>query len=130
MGSVDRTPHKKCLRTRTCFSCALASRPKRSLGSDGEFVPSKKADLHPCSMNHFHPFRSSRSILQLARILSVILLAKFSCAVHVKGTGLAAEAFTATGYEPNDITKENDSAVTPTLISKRALLVLCCRQFL
>ena len=80
-------------------------------------------------MIHFHPFLSSQSILQLARILSLILLAKFSCAVHVKGTGLAAEAPPAAGYEPNDFTKENDSAVAPTLIYKRALHVLC-RQFL
>ena len=79
-------------------------------------------------MNHFHPFRSSRSILQLARILSLILLAKFSCAVHVKGAGLAAVAPPTAGYEPNDFSNE-DSAVTPTLIFKGALLVLC-RQFL
>ena len=90
----------------------------------------QKADLDPCSMIHFHPFLSSQSILQLARILSLILLAKFSCAVHVKGTGLAAEEPSATGHEPNDFTKENDSAVAPTWIFKDSLLVLCCRQFL
>ena len=91
MGSVQRIPHQMCLRTRTFFSCALASRPTRFLGSDGEFVPSKKADLYPCSI-HIHPFMSSRSTLQLARILSMILLTKFSCAVHATETGLAAEA--------------------------------------
>ena len=75
-------------------------------------------------MIHFHPFLSSQSILQLARILSLILLAKFSCAVYVKLTGLVAEAPSATGYEPNDFSKENDSAVAPTLFSRR--LSLCC----
>ena len=56
-------------------------------------------------MIHFHPFLSSQSILQLARILSLILLAKFSCAAHATGTGLAAEAPPARGHEPNDFTK-------------------------
>ena len=75
-------------------------------------------------MIHFHPFLSSQSILQLARILSLILLAKFSCAVHVKGTGLAAEEPSATGYEPNDFTKETTLRSHRHEFSRE--LCLCC----
>ena len=76
----------------TCNMCVAQD------GSDREFlcVPCKKSIL--IHATHLHLLQSSWSTPQSVRILFLILLTKFQCAVHVKGTpfGRLAESSPAT----------------------------------
>ena len=91
-GQTQRGVARKGVDTAQDAFVCIGSRPKRfeTVPTVSLLVCLAEVHPHPYSMIHLHQSLSFQSILQLARILSLTLLEKFPCAVHVRGSGLVA----------------------------------------